>query len=66
MPPPRGVYYRYERNPVHEPTLALMKSYNFDPAAVRRLLEANKHNHATATYFLLLKRRQAARPKRPS
>jgi 5'-AMP-activated protein kinase, catalytic alpha subunit len=33
-----------------------MKHYNFDPDYVAKCLEANRHNNATTTYYLSLKR----------
>ena len=38
--------------------VVMLQEYGFNANQAKKYLEANKHNHATTTYYLLLKRFQ--------
>lgn len=42
--------------PIDPKILESLNQYNINTEYARKCLEANKHNHITATYFLLLKK----------
>ena len=46
----------YHRMPVDEGILDRLKEFDFDLEYALRCIEANKHNHITTTYYLLLKK----------
>jgi 5'-AMP-activated protein kinase catalytic alpha subunit len=52
----RGTIVGIDPVPIDPSILKSLKQYNIDLEYARKCLEANKHNHITATYFLLLKK----------
>lgn len=46
----------YHRMPMDQAILAKLAQFNFDLEYCARCIEANKHNHITTTYYLLLKK----------
>lgn len=52
----RGTIVGIDPAPIDPVILESLSQYNIDVEYARKCLEANKHNHITATYFLLLKK----------
>ena len=48
-----------------EDILKVIENLGLDANSTKENLQAGKHNHATATYWLLLRKREANRPKVP-
>jgi 5'-AMP-activated protein kinase catalytic alpha subunit len=46
----------YHRMPIDQTILNKLAEFNFDLDNCARCIEANKHNHITTTYYLLLKK----------
>ena len=46
----------FNKIPIDTEILSKVKQYNLDPDYVSRCLEANRHNNATTTYYLSLKK----------
>lgn len=46
----------YHRMPIDQSILAKLSQFEFDLEYSARCIEANKHNHITTTYYLLLKK----------
>lgn len=42
--------------PIESEILDMMEQYNFDKDTLLQALKNNKHNHATTSYYLLLKK----------
>ena len=51
-----GTYVGIDPTPIDINILKLLESHNIDIDYARKCIEANKHNHVTATYNLLLKK----------
>ena len=51
-----GIMVGYHRMPIDSNILNQLSEYNFDLEYSSRCIEANKHNHITTTYYLLLKK----------
>ena len=51
-----GILVGIHKTPVDMSIISQMKSYNFDPQYTIKCVEACKHNDASATYYLLLKK----------
>lgn len=51
-----GIIIGYNQIPIEPKILDMMKEYGFDSEYTQQCLDANKHNHATTTYYLFLKR----------
>ena len=51
-----GIIIGYNQIPIEQSILRMMQQYGFDSEYVEKWLDANKHNHATTTYYLLSKR----------
>jgi len=52
----RGTIVGIDPAPIDPQILASLAEYKIDVEYARKCLEANKHNHITATYYLLLKK----------
>jgi len=46
----------YHRMPIDQQILKSLSQFNFDLEYCSRCIEANKHNHITTAYYLLLKK----------
>jgi 5'-AMP-activated protein kinase catalytic alpha subunit len=46
----------FHRIPIDRTILEKLKDFNFDIEYAERCIEANKHNHITTAYYLLLKK----------
>jgi 5'-AMP-activated protein kinase catalytic alpha subunit len=53
---PSGIRIGFHRIPIEEHVIRQMETKSFNPDYTRKCLDANKHNHITTTYYLLLKR----------
>jgi len=53
-----GIYIGKTAIKIDEGILQQLEEYGFEPENARKCLEANKHNHITTSYYLLLKKRQ--------
>lgn len=51
-----GIIVGYHRIPVDRQILGKLSEYQFDLEYAERCIQANKHNHITTTYHLLLKK----------
>ena len=51
-----GIMVGYHRMPIDQTILEKLSEFNFDLEYSARCIEANKHNHITTTYYLLLKK----------
>ena len=67
----RGVIVGIDPSPIDPPLLESLTNYNINIDYARKCIEANKHNHITATYYLLFKKHlknggdSIANPKSP-
>lgn len=52
----KGLIVGYNQIPNEEMILEMLEEKGFQRENVVRCLDANKHNHATTCYYLLLKR----------
>ena len=52
----RGTIVGIDQVPIDLEILNSLNDYQIDVEYARKCLEANKHNHITATYYLLLKK----------
>ncbi len=52
----KGTIMGIDPVPIDPSILSQLKDYNINIDYAKKCLEANKHNHITATYFLLLKK----------
>lgn len=50
-----GIIVGFHRIPVDKGMLQRLEEFGFDPEHAERCIEANKHDHITTTYYLLLK-----------
>jgi serine/threonine protein kinase len=55
-----GILVGYTPIPINKEILNKLAAYNFDIEHSQKCIEANKHNHITTTYYLLLKKFQAS------
>ena len=46
----------YTRIPVEPSIMDLLSEYGFEKYYAEKCIDANKHNHVTTTYYLLLKK----------
>jgi 5'-AMP-activated protein kinase catalytic alpha subunit len=53
-----GLIIGFNQIPVDKNVLAMLEQYGFRQDFAEKCLNANKHNHVTTTYYLLLKRYQ--------
>ena len=51
-----GTQVGIDPTPIDVDILKKLEDYNIDIDYARKCIEANKHNHVTATYYLLLKK----------
>lgn len=51
-----GILIGYSTIPINSNVLSKLEKYNFDLNYSQRCIEANKHNHITTAYYLLLKK----------
>lgn len=56
IPLTSGIIVGYHRIPVDKEILNKLNEFDFDIDYAERCIEANKHNHITTTYYLLLKK----------
>ena len=54
--PSEGILVGYCSIPINREILSKLAMYNFDIEHSQKCIEANKHNHITTTYYLLLKK----------
>lgn len=54
-----GILVGYSAIPINKEILQKLEYYNIDQEHGQKCIEANKHNHITTTYYLLLKKYQA-------
>ena len=55
-----GILVGYTSIPINKEILEKLAEYMFDVEFSQKCIEANKHNHITTTYYLLLKKYQAS------
>ena len=55
-----GIIVGYNQIPINQDILQKLTAYNFDLEHSQKCLEANKHDHITTTYYLLMKKFQAS------
>ena len=55
-----GILVGYSQIPINQDILQKLKDFNFDLEHSQKCIEANKHDHITTTYYLLMKKYQAA------
>ena len=55
-----GILVGYSVIPINKEILKKLKQYNIDQEHGQKCIEANKHNHVTTTYYLLMKKFQAS------
>lgn len=55
-----GILVGYSQIPINKEILQKLEAYNIDQEHGQKCIEANKHNHITTTYYLLLKKYQAS------
>ena len=55
-----GILVGYNPIPINTEILNKLNEYNFDIEHSQKCIEANKHNHITTTYYLLIKKFQAS------
>ena len=51
-----GTQVGIDPSPIDVNILKQLETHNIDVDYARKCLEANKHNHVTATYYLILKK----------
>lgn len=51
-----GIIIGFNKIPIDTDILSSMRSLNLDPDYVSKCLEANRHNNATTSYYLSLKK----------
>ena len=56
---PEGIFVGYNSIPVDREILRKTEQYGFEQEYAQKCVEANKHNHVTTIYYLLLKRHLA-------
>lgn len=56
QPSTQGIIVGYHRIPVEDPILEETVKLGFERNFTKKCIEANRHNDATTTYFLLLKK----------
>ena len=49
-----GIIVGYHEIPVDETILNKLQAFGIDKEEARRLIQKNKHDHTTTTYYLLL------------
>jgi serine/threonine protein kinase len=54
-----GILVGYSVIPINKEILKKLEQYNIDQEHGQKCIEANKHNHVTTTYYLLMKKFQA-------
>jgi 5'-AMP-activated protein kinase catalytic alpha subunit len=54
-----GILVGYSAIPINKEILQKLEMYNIDQDHGQKCIEANKHNHVTTTYYLLLKKHHA-------
>lgn len=52
----KGIIIGINEIPIYPMILDLLEKFRFNPKDAERYIKANKHNHITTTYYLLLKR----------
>jgi 5'-AMP-activated protein kinase catalytic alpha subunit len=62
---PPGIVVGYHRIPVDQDILKELGPLGFDTDYVEKCVEANRHNHATTSYYLLLKKKLREGGKSP-
>lgn len=50
--------------PINEDVLQMLQEYRFDVKEAEKYIKANKHNHETTTYYLLLKKYEKSEGKK--
>lgn len=55
-----GILIGYNQIPINQEILSKLSNYDFDLEHSQKCIEANKHNHITTTYYLLIKKFQAS------
>ncbi|OMJ93507.1 hypothetical protein SteCoe_3480 [Stentor coeruleus] len=55
-----GILIGYNPIPINQEILKKLTDYNFDLEHSQKCIEANKHNHITTTYYLLMKKHKAS------
>jgi 5'-AMP-activated protein kinase catalytic alpha subunit len=53
---PEGIIIGYHQIPIDYEVLKQLEGYGFELDYAQKCLDANKHNHVTTTYYLLLKK----------
>jgi 5'-AMP-activated protein kinase catalytic alpha subunit len=53
----QGLIVGYHRMPIDEDIINTMVSYDYDQEYSKKCIDANKHNHITTAYYLLLKKK---------
>ncbi len=51
-----GIIVGFNRIPIDIDVLSQLRTFNLDPDYVSKCLEANRHNNATTSYYLSLKK----------
>jgi len=51
-----GIFIGLSQIPINNKILDMLVEYNFKKEHAVKCINANKHNHVTTTYYLLLKR----------
>lgn len=51
-----GIIIGFNKIPIDRDILSQMKTLNLDPEYVQKCLQANRHNNATTSYYLSLKK----------
>ena len=54
-----GILVGYNQIPINQEILQKLSAFQFDLEHSQKCIEANKHNHITTTYYLLMKKYQA-------
>lgn len=54
-----GILVGYTQIPINKDILQKLSEFNIDTEHGQKCIEANKHNHITTTYYLLMKKYQA-------
>jgi 5'-AMP-activated protein kinase catalytic alpha subunit len=55
-PIPPGIIVGYNRIPIDQRILQQLAAYDFSTDYAQKCIDANKHNHVTTTYHLLLRK----------
>jgi len=63
---PEGIIIGYHQVPIDHSILKQIESYGINPEYAYKCLDANKHNHVTTTYYLLLKKFSQSGGKSPA